>query len=107
MKKATVQPAGPEVGPSSVETAVISQHISLLPVIMATLGEVRDLLAERQKPLLTVEEFAALAGRKPYTVRTWIRERRIDALRVPGTGPKGRLLIRREELQKLLSSGRA
>ncbi len=81
--------------------------------IASQLREVRDAiraLGERlnsnAKPFLTVEEFAQLTGRAPYTVRNWIKERRIKATRVSGTGPRGRLLVARSELDRVLEAGR-
>ncbi len=85
----------------------VVQLLLQIPTILAAVGEIRQILADRQKPLLTVEEFGALTGRAPYTVRRWVKERRVKAIRVSGTGPKGRLLIPREELEKLMTSGLA
>lgn len=70
--------------------------------VLAELARLRDLLEDRVKPLLTVGEVAELVGRNEYTVRRWIKENRLAATRVSGTGPKGRLLIRREDLDRLL-----
>jgi excisionase family DNA binding protein len=97
--------ADPVLNSLTAETAV--QLLLQIPTIMAVVGEIRQILAGRQKPLLTIEEFGALTGRAPYTVRRWVKERRIRAIRVSGTGPKGRLLIPREELEKLVTSGLA
>ena len=49
----------------TAETAV--QLLLQIPTIMAAVGEIRQILAGRQKPLLTIEEFGALTGRAPYT----------------------------------------
>lgn len=53
----------------------------------------------------SVEEIAHLTGRSPYTVRRWISDGRIQAQRVTGTGPKGRLLVAHTEIRKLIEGG--
>src|SRR5687768_9055459 len=83
----------------------IEQLNDLIRAVLAELNDLRTELRTRTKPLLTVEELAALTGRVPFTVRRWIREGRIRAERVTGTGPKGRLLIPREEVCKLITLG--
>jgi excisionase family DNA binding protein len=72
-----------------------------------TVREFRQQLSETTKPLLTVEEVAELVGRAAYTVRSWISAGKINAIRVSGTGPRGRLLIPRSELEKLIRDGKA
>lgn len=74
----------------------------LLRRIAARLDQVTEQLAGRTKPHFTVEEVASLTGRSPYTVRRWIAEGRLNATRVQGTGPRGRLLVPKEELAKLI-----
>ena len=55
----------------------------------------------KAKTLLTVEEVAEEVGRVPYTVRNWVKNGKLKATRVDGTGPRGRLLVRREDLEAL------
>jgi excisionase family DNA binding protein len=80
----------------------------LSPILTHILQGVRDilaLLAGTRKEYYTVEEVAELTGRTPYTVRRWINEKRIAATRVDGTGPRGRLLIARGQLDCLIGTG--
>jgi excisionase family DNA binding protein len=76
-----------------------------LQTVLDELRAIRDLLESKRKPTLTVDEVARLVGRDPYTVRTWIKRGRLRAIRVQGTGPRGRLLIERSEFDRLLQAG--
>lgn len=67
--------------------------------------ELRAIIEGKRKAYVTIEELASLTGRAPYTVRTWVKQGRVRALRVSGTGPKGRLLISRDEVEKLIKTG--
>lgn len=50
--------------------------------------------------LLTVDEVASYLGVRPETVRNWIRDKSITAVRLP----KGVYRIRKSELDRLLSA---
>ena len=93
----------PRLGGVTAEEVV--PLLAQIPMILVALQEIRTLLSERSRPLLTVEEVAELVSRSPYTIRAWVREGRLQATRIAGTGPRGRLLIAREELEKLVGSG--
>jgi excisionase family DNA binding protein len=85
--------------------SVAVRLLAAVALILAKLDELLALHARRQKSHLTVEEVAEVIGRSAYTVRRWIAEGRINAVRVEGTGPRGRLLIPRSELEKIGGGG--
>lgn len=80
------------------QLATILSKINGLEHQVAELGKQ---LKINTKSYLTVDEFADQTRRSPYTIRTWIREKRIEATRVRGTGPRGMWLIPRDQLQVL------
>jgi len=58
------------------------------------------------KPFYTVRELAQQLGRSPYTIRRWIREGKIHAVKLNSGGPRDQYLIEHEEVQELiLNSG--
>jgi excisionase family DNA binding protein len=79
---------------------------SKFPSLEAKLETVRELLAGRRKEHFVVEEFAELIGRSSYTVRRWISEGKLHAIRIRDGGPRGRLLIPRNEVERLIAAAR-
>jgi excisionase family DNA binding protein len=77
----------------------------VLGEILAGVRDIREMLAGVRKEWLTVAEVSDLTGRTAYTVRRWIATGRLKAARVRGTGPRGRLLVARDQLQKLIAAG--
>lgn len=84
--------------------AGLDEIVRMLHELKCGLDEVQRTLRSRQKSHYTVEEVARFTARAPYTVRRWIAEGRIKAIRVSGSGPKGRLLIARDQLDVLIGS---
>jgi excisionase family DNA binding protein len=78
---------------------------TLFAPLKADLEYIRATLSARRKDHYTVEEVARLTGRSAYTIRRWITEQRLKAIRVSGTGPRGRLLVPRAELEVLIAAG--
>lgn len=90
-------------------TAVEARVIDLcghLPVVLEKLDHLRELLAGKRKESLLVEEVAELTGRSEYTIRRWVTEGKLKAVRIAEGGPRGRLLIPRSELDRLVAAGR-
>jgi excisionase family DNA binding protein len=93
--------------PSS-STAQVAEPVDLaaaVTVILSDLREIKAVISGRIKAHYTIEEVAQMVGRSAFTVRRWVSEKRITATRVSGTGPKGKLLISREQLATLIDLG--
>ena len=110
-----VRPARPGGGPAPPDPVLarLSQMESRiddlcghLPAVLQKLDALRDLLAGRRKDNFVVEEVAELTGRSEYTIRRWIAEGKLKAVRIAEGGPRGRLLIPRAELDRLVAAGR-
>jgi excisionase family DNA binding protein len=83
----------------------VTDFAPVLSQILTALEEIRARLAGAHKPWYTVEEVAQLTGRSDYTIRRWIKEKRIEAIRVQDTGPRGRLLVAHDQLRRLTAVG--
>jgi excisionase family DNA binding protein len=94
-----------ELGQLKSELALIGQTVRCLPQLETWLKGLNERLSRRTKSHLTVEEVAELTGRAAYTVRRWVKEKKLVAQRIREGGPKGRLLIPREEVERLIASG--
>ena len=111
MDRVVVAPAGqtsrsPVSDASAGDVSLLQQVLQRLIAVDAKLDDVRDVLANHRKEQYAVEEFAELVGRSAYTIRRWIGEKKLSATRVSGTGPRGRLLVPRSELLRLVKEGK-
>src|SRR4051794_6495059 len=97
-----IKPAHATSSGPSVESREL---IPLIERIFVAIEDIRAQLSGKRKEFLTTEEVAEATGRSEYTIRRWIAEKRLEAVRVPGGGPRGRLLIARSEFEKLVASG--
>jgi excisionase family DNA binding protein len=93
------QPGSAQRDESRDEVAVALHNIFRI------LSQIQASVAGKQKPWLTANEVAQYTGRTAFTIRRWISNGLIEAKRLPGTGQRGRLLIARDELTRLLSNG--
>ena len=89
-----------------VEGDSMGRVVAMLKNLQEAVRNIGDQLSGTQKSHYTVEEVAWMTGRAPYTVRAWIKQKRVKAERVTGTGPRGGLRVPREELKKLIVSGK-
>jgi excisionase family DNA binding protein len=87
--------------------AALRDILSVVLYLKLAIDDLREQLSSKRKSHYTVGELADVFGRSPFTVRRWITEGRIKAIRVEGTGPRGRLLVSRDQLQALLANGMA
>lgn len=83
----------------------VAEMAQILRRLVASVDDLRARIEGTTKQLYTVEEVARLTGRTPYTIRRWITEGRLEATRVEGTGPRGRLLVPSSQLLRLLPQG--
>lgn len=74
--------------------------------IKHVLHDVLGVLRGKSKSHYSTAEVAEAVDRSEYTIRSWIKGGLLRAVRVDGTGPRGRLLVPREELERLIQSGR-
>ena len=66
----------------------------------------QKLLSGTHRPHYTVEQFAALVGRKPFTVRQWCNLGRVNAQHsMTQTGLSNRWVISHEEYNRFLREG--
>jgi excisionase family DNA binding protein len=108
MQSANKLPGLPDVVTANFGSDDLGVEIrSLLQHLQVAVDDLRDQLKPKRKSHYAVEEIADIVGRSPYTVRRWISEGRIHAMRVGGTGPRGRLLISRDQLDTLVGRGLA
>ena len=85
--------------------SLLRDHVSRrFDAIDGQLRSIHELFSHARKEQYLVEEFAELVGRSAYTVRRWIGEGKINAVRLAGGGPKGRWLINRTEVDRLIAA---
>jgi excisionase family DNA binding protein len=107
MEKTSLLRAKP-LGLTDVPLGDVDQEVrDLLTYIRSAVDDIRAQLAAKHKSHYTVEEIADMFGRSAFTIRRWIGTGRIKAIRVEGTGPKGRLLVPRDQLDVLIGEGMA
>lgn len=95
-----VEPLAPSV---DAPISQLCRHVAALEI---KLDQLKALLSGHHKEYLTVEEVAALTGRAEFTVRRWIREGKLRAIRIAEGGPRGRLLISRAEIERIIATGK-
>ena len=74
-------------------TEKLDKIYELLCELSHSLQAIREQFTAAKKDFYTVAELIPIVGRSAFTIRRWINEKLIDAIRIAGTGPKGRLLV--------------
>ena len=97
---------------SDADQTGISEVMGVLRLVMGMISvlnlkveELQTLFVSKRKDNFTVKEFADAVGRSDYTVRRWNTEKKIKAERIKGTGSRGKLLIPRKELERIIETG--
>ena len=60
-------------GPRPLAPGTSGELGPVLESVFAELRSIRELLEDRRKPWLTVDEVARIVGRDSYTVRSWVK----------------------------------
>ena len=69
--------------------------------ILAHLKAIEPHSPHGSKEFYSIHEVAQYVKRSPYTVRKWILDGKIKAIRIAGTGTHGRLLVPHSEFLRL------
>lgn len=85
--------------------AKLDRMLALIEPLVAKVANIDERSKTDYKEWLTAEDIAARTGRKPFTVRRWNTKGIITGIRIEGSGPRGRLLFHRSELDKLMKAG--
>jgi excisionase family DNA binding protein len=94
------------MSPAEEAGEAVSDQLLLLRQILSGIEAIRQQLGAARKEFYTTEEVARATGRSEYTIRRWIAKDRLKAIRVEGTGPRGRLLVPRAAFQTLIAAGK-
>jgi excisionase family DNA binding protein len=77
----------------------------LLEPIEHRLASIEERLRGSRRDYYRVEELATLVGRSEYSIRRWIKQGKLKATRLEGTGPRGFLLVPRDQVERLIRIG--
>jgi excisionase family DNA binding protein len=85
------------------DPAVPGELPALLADVRDLLARFRDAVGGAAQPLYSINDVARYTGRTTEAVRRWVSDGHLKACRVAGTGGRGKLMIHRDELLRLLT----
>ncbi len=94
------------------EPRILEQIADDLRNLRKEVREITEWLHGHAKEYYTVAEVAALVQRSPYTVRRWLKEGRIEGIKISDRPDddrsvnKGQYLIAKEQLEILVGQGK-